>query len=106
MTILWVIIYLVAGFGAYWITYMEDKHIRKEFINKFGERAIDVYTEYHQKTQYIPKNQSFRMYILLLIVVFIAVWVLWPLFGIIGGIYEWCVYKHLIRVWSKKLEIE
>ena len=106
MTILWVIIYLVVGFGAYWINAQKGLFIRSAIEKKFGDRANDVYTEYWKRTQYIPKTHSVAIRIAIIMVALLSVCFLWPLYAIGGGIYEWLVYKRIDKIWSTKLGIE
>lgn len=106
MTFMWAIIYLVAGFGAYWIVCQEGLHIRDMIEKKFGDKADDVYADYYRRTQFIPQIHSVFMYILLAAVLIVGIWILWPIIAIGGGIYEWFVYRHVDKIWSKKLELE
>ena len=106
MAFLWVIIYLVAGFGACWISVQEGLYIKNQIAIKFGMRADDVYREFMCKTQFIPQTESANLIVLMGFLAFIALWILWPLFTIGGGIHEWFVYKRVDKVWSERLEIE
>ena len=106
MAFLWVMIYLVAGFGAYWLTFKEGLYIREALVKRFGDKADDVYADYRRKTQFDPEIHSVSMYVVLLIVIIIGVWWVWPIFAIGGGIYEWFVYRHVCKVWSEKLRFE
>lgn len=106
MTFLWVIIYLVAGFGAYWIHMQEYNCIMGKIENKFTDHASEVYYDFYHKTQLTPKTGSQFCLIMIGLLSVTAIWTLWPLFVIVGGIYEWLVYKHLDRIWSERLGIE
>jgi len=106
MTFLWVIIYLVAGFGAYWVHYQEYNSIINKMTIRFGNHTDEVYAEFHCLTQIQPKIESGFVLFIIGAVMTVMVWALWPLFVVGGGLYEWLVYRHLDKVWSKKLGIE
>ena len=105
MTFLWVIIYLVAGFGAYWIVFKMNCCIENEIVKKFGEKANDVHADYSRRTQIVPQIHSMAMYFALFVVALIGAWVLWPVMAVGCGIYEWFTYRHVDKIWSERLSI-
>lgn len=105
MAFLWTMIYLVIGFGAYWLHMQEFIYIMNKIEKKFTDHASEVYYDFNHRTQWTPKIESQFCLVMIGLLATLAVWTLWPLFVIGGGIYEWAVYKYLDKVWSKKLEV-
>lgn len=97
---LWIIIYLVTGFGMFWILNKEDEFFAMK-LRKFVESKYDseydrneVLSEYVRSTRWIPTEVKPWM-LALAIILSLVIWTLWPIVTVVCGIIYWWQYRKL-----------
>ena len=98
MTLLMVIIYLVMGFGAFWVLNEEKKHFETK-IMKWTEDSVtndENLNRFFRSITYIPKSvNSFTMEFAIILA--LVIWAAWPVMFIGCGIWYYASFKRICR---------
>ena len=99
MIVLWIIIYLVAGFGFFWLLYQEDLAFQLKLAkvpeNDDPEKArirLHKLDKYMKRTRLAPKRYS-KALLVWTIPLAILTWGLWPIMTIVVGIWYAMMYR-------------
>lgn len=90
---LWIIIYLMVGFGAYWLNSKRDARINsqiRDFMLSKGEVVYRTWLNENATKNFIPSK--FNVFtVIAVLILSAAVWALWPL--VIIGLYVYQMIK-------------
>lgn len=95
--VMWIIVYLVAGFGVYWLINREDEKIKSKINESLKDDEDYQQMKQWKLSQKLTDGLSKTPVIMIIaaLIVGIAVWALWPLIAIGMMIYHVILRRNL-----------